>query len=313
MEIVKFLKLRSWISSRGNPYEATFCLERELKLSRISLDPHLQLILGVSWVWLAIIEACEKSFQELKKRFTTAPVLTLPECTQGFVVYCDASRFGLGCVLMQNGKLELLKDYDMSILYHRGKANVVADTLSRLSMGSTTHVEEEKRELVKDVHRLARLGVRLMDSTEGGVVANVHKQKVLAFEQGGYGVLKYQGRLCVPMVDGLQEMIMEVAHRSRYSIHPGFTKMYCDLIEVYWWSSMKKDIAEFVAKCPNCQQVKVEHQSHGVGEAGLIGPDLVHQAMEKVKVIQERLKTVQSRQKSYTNVRRRELEFEVDD
>ncbi|WMV30608.1 hypothetical protein MTR67_023993 [Solanum verrucosum] len=50
-----------------------------------------------------------------------------------------------------------------------------------------------------------------------------------------------------------------------------------------------------------------------VGEARLIGPDLVHQAMEKVKVIQKRLKTVQSRQKSYIDVRRRELEFEVDD
>jgi len=50
-----------------------------------------------------------------------------------------------------------------------------------------------------------------------------------------------------------------------------------------------------------------------VGEVGLIGPDLVHQAMEKVKVIQERLKTTQSLQKSYTDVRRRELEFEVDD
>ena len=50
-------------------------------------------------------EACEKSFQELKKRLTTAPVLTLPEGTQGFVVYCDASRVGLGCVLMQNGKV----------------------------------------------------------------------------------------------------------------------------------------------------------------------------------------------------------------
>ncbi|WMV19671.1 hypothetical protein MTR67_013056, partial [Solanum verrucosum] len=50
-----------------------------------------------------------------------------------------------------------------------------------------------------------------------------------------------------------------------------------------------------------------------VGEAGLIGPDLVHQAMEKVKVIQERLKIAQSLQKSYTDVRRRDLEFEVDD
>ncbi|WMV30580.1 hypothetical protein MTR67_023965 [Solanum verrucosum] len=50
-----------------------------------------------------------------------------------------------------------------------------------------------------------------------------------------------------------------------------------------------------------------------VGEAGLIGPDIVHQAMEKVKIIQERLKTVQSRQKSYRDVRRGDLEFEVND
>ena len=50
-----------------------------------------------------------------------------------------------------------------------------------------------------------------------------------------------------------------------------------------------------------------------VGEVGLIGPDLVHQALEKVKAIQERLKTAQSRQKSYTDVRRRALEFEVHD
>ena len=105
--------------------------------------------------------------------------------------------------------LELLKDYDMSILYHPGKANVVVDSLSRLSMGSTAHVEEGKRELEKDVHRLERLGFRIMDSIEGGIVVtngaesslvaevkekqdqdpiflelkvNVHKQKVLAFE-----------------------------------------------------------------------------------------------------------------------------------
>ena len=53
-------------------------------------------------------ETCEKSFQELKKRLTTAPVLTLQEGTQGFLVYYDASRVCLGCVLMQNGNV---KDY----------------------------------------------------------------------------------------------------------------------------------------------------------------------------------------------------------
>ena len=58
----------------------------------------------------------------------------------------------------------------MSILYHPGKANVVVDALSRLSTRSTTHVKEEKRELVKYVHRLARLRVRVMDSRKGGII-----------------------------------------------------------------------------------------------------------------------------------------------
>jgi hypothetical protein len=50
-------------------------------------------------------KSCEKSFQELKRRLTTAPVLTLPDIQRDFVVYCDASRQGLGCVLMQDGKV----------------------------------------------------------------------------------------------------------------------------------------------------------------------------------------------------------------
>ena len=93
--------------------------------------------------------------------------------------------------------------------------------------------------------------------------ANVQKQRVLAFEQGGDSVLRYQGRLCVSRVDELLERIMLEAHSSRYSIHLGSTKMYRDLREVYWWNGMKKDIAEFVTKCSNCQQVKVEHQRPG--------------------------------------------------
>ena len=56
---------------------------------------------------------------------------------------------------------------------------------------------------------------------------------------------------------------MMEAHHSRYPVHPGSTKMYHDLKEMYWWGDMKKNIAEFVAQCPNCQQVKVEHQKPG--------------------------------------------------
>ena len=71
--------------------------------------------------------------------------------------------------LRQRRWLEFLKDYDMSVHYHPGKANVVADALSRLSMGSVAHVEEERKELARDVHRLARLGVHLMSISDGGV------------------------------------------------------------------------------------------------------------------------------------------------
>ena len=63
-------------------------------------------------------------------------------------------------------------------------------------------------------------------------------------------MLRYQGRLCVPDVDGLRDRIFEEAHGPRYSIHPGSTKIYHDLREIYWLEGFKKGIAEFVAKCP---------------------------------------------------------------
>jgi len=73
-------------------------------------------------------------------------------------------------------------------------------------------------------------------------------------------VLRYQGRLCVPNVGELRKQILIESHNSRYFLYPGATKMYHDLQELFWWNGMKRDIADFVAKCPNFQQVKVEHQ-----------------------------------------------------
>ena len=165
----------------------------------------------------------------------------------------------------------------MSMHYHPGKANVVADALSRLSMGSVAHVEEERKELVKDVHRFARLGVFLMTISNSGVTIQngevsslvlevkekkdsdpillelkgaFHNQSVEVLSQEGDGVLRYQGRLCAPDVGELIKPILDEAHNSRYFIHPGYTKMYRDLWEAYWWDDMKRDIADFVSKCP---------------------------------------------------------------
>ena len=71
--------------------------------------------------------------------------------------------------LRQRRWLDLLKDYGMNVHYHPGKANVVVYDMSRMGMGSIAHVEDENKELVKDIHRLDREGVRLVHSTSGGV------------------------------------------------------------------------------------------------------------------------------------------------
>ena len=74
------------------------------------------------------------------------------------------------------------------------------------------------------------------------------------------GTLMMDHRLCVPDVGGLKKEIMEKAHSSAYSMHPGSTKMYHTLREHYRWRGMKKDVAEFVSRCLICQQLKAEHQ-----------------------------------------------------
>ena len=68
-----------------------------------------------------------------------------------------------------------------------------------------------------------------------------------------------KGRISVPNVDDLRKAIMEEAHCFAYTMHPGNTKMYRTIKENYWWSGMKRDVAEFVSKCLVYQQMKAEH------------------------------------------------------
>ena len=73
-----------------------------------------------------------------------------------------------------------------------------------------------------------------------------------SFALGDDGILRYQDTLCVPDVDDLRTKIVVEPHGYIYFTHPGSTKMYHDLKKIYWWDIMKKDITEYVAKCPNC-------------------------------------------------------------
>ncbi|GJX13320.1 putative reverse transcriptase domain-containing protein [Tanacetum coccineum] len=79
------------------------------------------------------------------------------------------------------------------------------------------------------------------------------------FERRDDDEIYFVDRIRISSIGGIRKLIMDEAHTSRYLVHPGADKMYYDLKDLYCWSSMKKDIAEYVSKCLTCSQIKVEH------------------------------------------------------
>ncbi|KAK8934587.1 hypothetical protein KSP39_PZI014471 [Platanthera zijinensis] len=77
------------------------------------------------------------------------------------------------------------------------------------------------------------------------------------------GLLRRNGRVCIPSVGKLREELMYEAHFAKYSVHPGSTKMYRDMKKLFWWPGLKKDVARYVAECNTCALVKAECQKPG--------------------------------------------------
>ncbi|GJU21287.1 putative nucleotidyltransferase, ribonuclease H [Tanacetum coccineum] len=209
---------------------------------------------GEKFVWT---DERQESFEELKRRLVSAPILTLPSGSGGFQIYSDASKKGLGCVLMQHGKviayaiikevggewqdhkslkyiftqrelnmrqrrwLELLKDYDTNIQYHPGKANVVADALSQKSGMIACFDSIILRDLVA------------IKEAQGTTVDDE-------------GVVWFEDRLCVPndqtyFADKvIDRKLIAPFHSTRFK--PRWKQRF---ETNFWWNGKKQDVATF--------------------------------------------------------------------
>ncbi|XP_050229187.1 uncharacterized protein LOC126678328 [Mercurialis annua] len=199
-------------------------------------------------------------------------MLTLPEGTDGFTVYCDASRIGLGCVLIQHGRVIAYASRQLK----KNKANYPTHDLELVALvfalkiwrhylyGITCEIFTDHKSLKyifdqRELHLRQRRWLELLKDYDCSIQYHPGKSNIVA-NALSRKVLQHGTRLCVPELDNLRQKIMEETHGSTNSVHPGSTKMYRGIKELYWWSGMKKDTTEYLAKCPTCQQVKLKHQ-----------------------------------------------------
>ncbi|GJU61435.1 putative reverse transcriptase domain-containing protein [Tanacetum coccineum] len=254
--------------------------------------------------FLGLAKKKEAAFQLIKQKLCSAPILALPKGLENFIVYCDASHKGLGAALMQNEKViayasrqlkiheknytthdlelgavvfALKTNYDCDIRYHPGKANVVADALSRKERSRPLRV----RALVVTIG--LNLPKKILEAqTEALKPENLSAEDVGRMLRKDLPKEKLEPRtdetLClnnrswVPCFGDLRTLIMHESHKSKYSIHLGSDKIYQDLKQLYWWPNMKADIATYVGKCLTCSKVKAEHQKPS---GLLVQPDIL--------------------------------------
>nr|KYP48073.1 Transposon Ty3-G Gag-Pol polyprotein [Cajanus cajan] len=242
-------------------------------------------------------DACEQSFVELKRRLTTSPVLVLPDSGEPFDVYCDASHQGLGCVLM------LAKNSDAIW--------VIVDRLTKcahfLPVNIKWSLEKLTQLYIKEIVRL--------HGVPSSIISDRDPRFTSRFWQSLHQALGTKLKLSSayhPQTDGQSERTIQSLEdllRACVLDHLGNWEEVLSLVEFTYNNRFHASIgmAPFEALYgKRCRTPLCWYQD---GETVVVGPELILQTTEKVKMIQERMKTAQSRQKSYADKRRKPLEF----
>ncbi|GKA83919.1 putative reverse transcriptase domain-containing protein [Tanacetum coccineum] len=233
----------------------------------------------------------ESAFQLLKQKLCEAPILSLPEGNDDFIVYCDASHQGQGAVLMQREKLiayasRQLKPNEENYTTHDLKLGAVHildqkelnmrqrrwlelpadyDCEIRYHPGKVNVVADalsqkdqikplQVRALIMTVH--PKLPSQILNAqTEALQEENIKAENLRgmdkAFEVRPDGTRCIKNRSWLPLFGNLRDLVMHESHKSKYSIHSGSDKMYQDLKKLYWWPNMKAIIDKYVGKCFN--------------------------------------------------------------
>ncbi|GJZ28940.1 putative reverse transcriptase domain-containing protein [Tanacetum coccineum] len=287
----------------------------------------------------------EVAFQLLKQRLCSAPILALPEGSENFVVYCDASRKGLELEhildqkelnMRQRRWLELLSDYDCEIRYHPGKANVVADALSRKERIKPLRVRALVMTIGLNIPKII-LNAQTEARKEEDYGTEDLCGMIKKLKPRTDGTLCLRNRSWIPSYGDLRALIMHESHKSKLTrqylkevvtrhgvpvsiisdpdgrFTSQFWKLLQKALEFSYNNSYHTSIkaAPFEAlygrKCrsPVCWAE--------VGDAQLTSPEIVHETTEKIIQITKHIQAARDRQKSYADRRRKPLEFEVGD